>query len=76
MRQARTAWPLLMNTIQPLLEARLQDMEDPDFKRPKDMLQWGIDNSNGNERNIWWQTMFHLKISVAAIHSTGISVSF
>ncbi|EUC34585.1 hypothetical protein COCCADRAFT_93127, partial [Bipolaris zeicola 26-R-13] len=74
LRRVRWHYKNVKNLLQPLLEARLQDMEDPDFKRPKDMLQWGIDNSNGNERNIWWQTMFHLKISVAAIHSTGISL--
>lgn len=50
--------------------------EDPNYKKPSDMIQWIMDNSdgkNGEDTNYVAQTQ--MLISVVAIHTTTMTVS-
>ncbi|OAQ58687.1 cytochrome p450 [Pochonia chlamydosporia 170] len=57
--------------LKPIIESRLSQMQDPDFKKPADMIQWLIDNSNGNGHNLALQANEHIVVNIAAIHTTG-----
>ncbi|KAK2616576.1 hypothetical protein QQS21_000399 [Conoideocrella luteorostrata] len=58
--------------LKPLIDARLQAMQDdPDLKKPEDMIQWFIDNSNGKSHDMAFQANEHIVVNVAAIHTTG-----
>lgn len=61
--------------LEPLVNNRLRDMENPKFVKPEDMLQWLIDNSKGRGNDVPFQANEHLVVNIAAIHTTGGQVS-
>jgi cytochrome P450 len=59
--------------LKPYLEQRLRDLQDPDFKRPTDILQFFIDNLPDHDPH--YQAMLQSAINVAAIHTTTMNVT-
>ncbi|KAJ6092289.1 hypothetical protein N7467_004258 [Penicillium canescens] len=58
--------------LQPLITARTKEMKDDlNFKKPSDMIQWLIDNSNGKGGDLAFQANEHIVMNIAAIHTTG-----
>ncbi|KAH7357485.1 cytochrome P450 [Pyrenochaeta sp. MPI-SDFR-AT-0127] len=56
--------------LEPLIEERLSQMEDPSFKRPVDMLQFFLENLT--KKDAHYQARLHTAINVAAIHTTSM----
>jgi cytochrome P450 len=56
--------------LEPLIEARLSQMDDPSFKRPVDMLQFFLENLPNKDAQ--YQARLHTAINVAAIHTTSM----
>lgn len=55
--------------LNPIITSRLQ--AGSDTKKPADMIQWLIDNSNGRGGDLPFQANEHIVMNVAAIHTTG-----
>lgn len=54
--------------LAPVIQKRLDEMADPDFKRPEDMIQWVLDNAeDAGERSVERQADLQLTLSMAAI---------
>lgn len=63
--------------LQPLLAARLRDMQDPDFRRPNDIMQVIIDNPNGKGLDVETHVVLQLDLAqaVSPLQNLG-SLSF
>ncbi|CAD6446132.1 7615435c-f8b0-4d97-b05e-86868eac4630 [Sclerotinia trifoliorum] len=59
--------------LKPYLEQRLQNMQNQDFKKPVDMLQFFVDNMPNHDPH--YQAMLQSAINVAAIHTTSMNVT-
>ncbi|KAF4910817.1 Cytochrome P450 monooxygenase BOA4 [Colletotrichum fructicola] len=58
--------------LKPIIRNRLEDAKKgSDRKKPSDMVQWLIDNSNGRGDDLAFQANEHIVMNVAAIHTTG-----
>ncbi|EUC44425.1 hypothetical protein COCMIDRAFT_98236, partial [Bipolaris oryzae ATCC 44560] len=61
--------------IRPVLDQRLKDLEDPDFKAPPDLIQLVIDGfKNGKGRNLETQVATQIGTGRAALFTTGVTV--
>ncbi|KAH8810603.1 cytochrome P450 [Xylogone sp. PMI_703] len=60
--------------LKPLLEERLKNMQDPDFKRPNDVLQTIIDNPNGKGLDLEMHALLQLDLAQAAILNSANSL--
>lgn len=59
------------------MEHRHAMKSKPDQKPPSDMIQWIIDNSNAEDgKNVDHVSKTQMLISVVAIHTTSMTVSF
>lgn len=65
------------NLLEPIMKERQRAMrEDPDFKKPSDMVQWIVDNSDGdNGFDTDYVTKTQMLISVVAIHTTTMTTA-
>jgi cytochrome P450 len=58
--------------LKPIISKRIEDMKrDTGLKKPSDMVQWLIDNSDGRGGDLAFQANEHIVMNVAAIHTTG-----
>lgn len=58
--------------LKPILKERIDHAKNnPGSKKPSDMIQWLIDNSNGRGEDLPFQANEHIVMNVAAIHTTG-----
>lgn len=55
------------NVIKPVLQSRLRDMQQPDFKRPNDITQDIIDNPNGKGLDVEMHAILQLDLTQASI---------
>jgi cytochrome P450 len=60
--------------LTPVVRKRLEEMKDPEFEKPSDMVQWAIDNSGDRAADLQVQTKTQLMASVAAIHTTTVTI--
>ncbi|KAF2835329.1 cytochrome P450 [Patellaria atrata CBS 101060] len=61
--------------LTPIIQRRVKDMKDPNFKRPDDMIQWALENATGTrESSVDRQADIQLTLSMAAIHTTSTTV--
>jgi hypothetical protein len=57
-----------IHLLAPVIQNRLDEMNDPSFKRPNDMIQWVLENAEGTlERSVHRQADVQLTLSMAAI---------
>jgi len=63
--------------IDPIMRERRASMrKDPNYKRPSDMIQWIIDNSNEKDaESTKYVTKTQMLISVVAIHTTTMTMA-
>lgn len=58
--------------LKPILKERIDYAKNnPGSKKPSDMIQWLIDNSNGRGEDLPFQANEHIVMNVAATHTTG-----
>ena len=58
-------------------ERRAAMRQDPNYKKPADMIQWIIDNSDAkNGKSAKYVTQNQMLISVVATHTTATTVSY
>ncbi|KEY74423.1 hypothetical protein S7711_04463, partial [Stachybotrys chartarum IBT 7711] len=59
----------------PVLDKRLKEMEDPDFKSPPDLIQLVIDGTKGQGRSLDYQVNAQFGTGRAALFTTGLTVT-
>ncbi|KAK7732424.1 hypothetical protein SLS63_005103 [Diaporthe eres] len=65
----KKAWEIL----KPIIEARLRAVEDPDYRKPDDLLQWILDSpAELTQQDI---AEMQLALTFAAIHTTTMTVT-
>lgn len=65
----KKAWAML----RPIIEARLRAVEDPDYRKPDDLLQWILDSpAELTQQDI---AEMQLALTFAAIHTTTMTVT-
>ena len=58
--------------LKPVIAKRIEDTKrGSELKKPSDMVQWLIDNSDSRGGDLAFQANEHIVMNVAAIHTTG-----
>ncbi|KAF8852075.1 cytochrome P450 monooxygenase [Acephala macrosclerotiorum] len=61
--------------LKPILEERLQQMQDPNFEPPVDMIQFMYSHSANKIGDADYQSHMQMIVSLAAIHTTAMNIT-